>query len=146
MTRWPTLFDSHVCPIPSAPVTIGMATMPPTSSVSRRVSFCGIAVSRTPRSRNGEIMPSPAETKISASRPASGRRYGLKRLATRLGKRCRRGGRLEGEVQDLADRHHRVEGHLLPYILGHVVQIGAVSLRQDHVGQSGGVRRQHLLL
>src|SRR3954451_6259901 len=169
MTCWPTRFESHVCPMPSAPVTIGMATIPATSAVSNRVSFSGIAVSSTARSRNGETIPSPAETRIRPSSASSGLRYGRNSRTTRrtgrgpvapsgrpgsfggrppkaLGNRRACRGRLEGEVEDLADRHDRVERHLLTYILGQIVQIWAVALRQDHVGEPGGMRREHLLL
>ena len=62
MTRWPTRFDSHVWATPSAPVAIEMATMPATSQVSSVVSRSGIASSSTSRSRNGEIMLSPADS------------------------------------------------------------------------------------
>src|SRR3954453_16686398 len=170
MTCWPTRFDSQVWPMPNAPVTIGMATIPATSAVSSFVSFSGIAVSRTARSRNGEMIPRPAETRIRPSSASSCRRYGRNSRTTRpTGRgasgsgRCnsrgsgsdapnlrnRRGacrGWLEGEVEDLADRHDRVERHLLTYILGQIVQIWAVALRQDHVGEPGGMRREHLLL
>ncbi len=44
--------------------------------------------------------------------------------------------RLERQLEDLADRHHRVEGHLLADLFGHVVQVAAVSLGDDHVGQA----------
>ncbi len=65
MTRWPTWFERYVCQTPSAPVTIAIAIIPTTSQVSSSVLPSGIAVSRTARSRNGETMPSPAETRIS---------------------------------------------------------------------------------
>ena len=67
MTRWPTRFDSHVCATPSTPVAIEIAIIPATSHVSSVVSRSGIAVSSTARSRNGEIMLSPAERPMSAS-------------------------------------------------------------------------------
>src|SRR4051812_23522384 len=145
MTCWPTRFESQVWPMPSAPVTIGMATIPATSSVRSCTSFSGIAVSSTPRSRKGGMMPSPAETKISPSRAESCARYGPNSLATRLGK-CPRGCRLECELQHLADRHHRVEVHLLTNILRQIVEIGAVPFGQDHIGQAGGVCGEDLLL
>src|SRR5438876_8481555 len=53
---------------------------------------------------------------------------------------------LQRPVQYLLDGHHRVEGHLATYLLGNLVQVAAVALRQDHVGQTGGMRRQRLLL
>ena len=71
MTRWPTRLDSQVWPTPSTPVAIEMAIMPATSSDQQPVSFSGIATSSTSRSRNGEIIPSPAETTISAEHRAS---------------------------------------------------------------------------
>ena len=58
MTLWPTWFESSVCQTPSTPVTIGIATMPATSIVSRPTSSSGIATSSTSRSRNGETTPS----------------------------------------------------------------------------------------
>ena len=67
MTRWPTALDIQVCATPSALVAIEMATIPATSAVSSVVSRSGIAVSSTARSRNGEIMLSPADRPISAS-------------------------------------------------------------------------------
>jgi len=39
-----------------------------------------------------------------------------------------------------------MEAELLAHLLRHVVQVGPVALRQDHVGEPGGVRREHLLL
>src|SRR4030088_468995 len=54
--------------------------------------------------------------------------------------------RLEREVEYFVDAHHRVEAHLLAYLLGDVVEVAAVALRQDHVGQTRGVRRERLLL
>jgi hypothetical protein len=44
-----------------------MAIMPATSQTSSVVSRSGIATSSTSRSRNGDTMPSPAETAMSAS-------------------------------------------------------------------------------
>src|SRR5437764_13834041 len=54
--------------------------------------------------------------------------------------------RLQRPVEYLLDGHHRVEGHLLTYLLRNLVQVAAVALRQDHVGQTRGVRGQRLLL
>ena len=71
MTRWPTLLESQVCTTPIAPLATDDAIMPSTSRVSRVVSFCGIAVSRIPRSRNGLTTPMPADSTISPSRIAS---------------------------------------------------------------------------
>src|SRR4051794_12670448 len=155
--------------MPSAPVMIGMATIPATSAVSSLVSFSGMAVSSTARSRNGKMIPAPAETRIRPSSASSWLRYGAKSRTTRPTGRgasgsgrcnsrgsgsdapnlrnrgaCRSG--LEREVEDLADCHDRVERHLLTYIFGQIVQVRAVPLRQDHVGQAGGVRGEHLLL
>jgi hypothetical protein len=36
--------------------------------------------------------------------------------------------------------------HLLPHVLRHVVEVAAVALGQDHIGQARRVGRQHLLL
>src|SRR3954451_2558056 len=169
MTCWPTRFDSQVWATPSPPVTIGMATIPATSAVSRPTSFSGIALSSTSRSRNGETIHSPAETRISPSSASSGLWQGVKSRTTRptgrgasgsgrwssrgsgsappnLRNRSARGSRLECEVENLADGHDRVELHLLTYILGQIVQVGAVPLGQDHVRQPGRVRGEHLLL
>src|SRR5205823_3350990 len=55
-------------------------------------------------------------------------------------------GRLERQLEHLADRHDRMEGHLLADVLGYVLEVPAVAFGQDHVGQPGCVRRQHLLL
>ena len=55
MTLWPTWFESSVCQTPMTPVTIGIATIPATSTVSSRMFSSGIATSSTSRSRNGEI-------------------------------------------------------------------------------------------
>ena len=67
MTFWPTTLDSQVWPTPSTPVATEMPIIPATSSASSRSSSSGIATSSTSRSRNGEIIPSPAETTISRS-------------------------------------------------------------------------------
>src|SRR3954470_11091216 len=169
MTCWPTRFEIHVWPTLSVPVTIGMATIPATSAVSRPVFLSGIAVSRTARSRNGEMIPSPAETRIRPSSASSGRRYGWKSLTTRptgrgpvapsgrpgsstsrgpnaLGNRSPGRCRLESQLQNFADRHDRMEAHLLAHVIGQLVQVGPVPLRQDHVGQAGRVSGEDLLL
>ena len=41
MTLWPTWFERSVCQTPMTPVTIGIATMPATSGVSRRDVLVG---------------------------------------------------------------------------------------------------------
>ena len=61
MTFWPTTLESQVWPTPSTPVATEMPIIPATSTASRPSSFSGIATSSTSRSRNGEIIPSPAE-------------------------------------------------------------------------------------
>ncbi len=78
MTLWPTWFESSVCHTPSTPVTIGIATMPATSIVSRPTSSSGIATSSTSRSRNGEMTPSPAERTMSPETAPSRALYGRK--------------------------------------------------------------------
>src|SRR3954464_8728950 len=137
--------------MPRAPEKIGIATIPATSSVSSCVSLFGIALSSTSRNRNGETIPTPDETRISASSASSWRRYGLNSRTTRptggapvpalgrpgssdksrlnvpLAKRRRRGCGLERQVQNLSDGHHRVEVHLLPDVLGEAVQVGTVA-------------------
>src|SRR4051794_33482518 len=171
MTCWPTRFDNQVWPMPRAPVAIGIATMPATSAVNSEVFLSGIAVSSTARSRNGEMIPSPAETRIRTRSAESWRLYGLKRRATRptgcgpvapsgrpgsasasrlkvppLGNRGRRRSRLQCQVENFANRHDWMEVHLIADIFGEVVQVGPVALGQDHVREPCGVRRQHLLL
>src|SRR4030088_2876380 len=83
MTRWPTRLEIHVWATPSAPVAIEMPIMPTTSQVRSDMSRCGIAVSSTCRSRNGETMPRPAETRIRARTALSRPRYGRNRRAIR---------------------------------------------------------------
>ena len=70
MTFWPTTLDSHVCPTPSTPVMTEMAIIPATSSARSPSLFSGIATSSTSLSRNGEMIPSPAERAMSASTAA----------------------------------------------------------------------------
>ena len=76
MTFWPTTLESQVWPTPSTPVATEMAIIPATSSASSPSSFSGIATSSTSRSRNGEIIPSPADTTISPSTAARRPLYG----------------------------------------------------------------------
>ena len=64
MTCWPTRLERYVWTTPSMPVTIEMPIIPPTSAVSRATFLSGMAVSRTARSRNGEMIPSRAEMPI----------------------------------------------------------------------------------
>ena len=74
MTCWPIRFDCQVWATPITPVTIGIATIPATSSVSVRVFRllpCESTLSSRSRSRNGEIMLIPAEITIMPSRPDS---------------------------------------------------------------------------
>ena len=54
--------------------------------------------------------------------------------------------RFECDVEHLVDRHDGVERHRVAHILGNVIQVGAVALGEDHVGQTRGVRGKHLLL
>ena len=61
----------YVCHTVIAAVMIAIAIIPSTSSVSSGPLRSGSAVSSTARSRNGEIIPSPAETTISAMTAAS---------------------------------------------------------------------------
>src|ERR1700676_4590712 len=55
-------------------------------------------------------------------------------------------GGLQCAVEDLLDGHHRMEGHLLADLLGNVVQVAAVALGQDHVGQACCMSGERLLL
>ena len=59
---------------------------------------------------------------------------------------CPVGAGSSASSEHLAERHHRMERQLLPHIRGNVVQVGAVSLRQDHVTETRCVRGEHLLL
>src|SRR3712207_8599706 len=52
---------------------------------------------------------------------------------------------LERDLEHLADRHHGVERHLLADVGGDVVQVAAVALGQDHVGQARRAGGEHLL-
>jgi len=54
--------------------------------------------------------------------------------------------RLEGEIEYFTERHHRVEAHGLAHVLWDVVEVGAVPLGNDHVGEPRRVRGEHLLL
>ncbi len=53
------------------PVTIGIATMPATSTVRSPTFSSGIATSSTSRSRNGEMTPIAAEKKMSVQTTTS---------------------------------------------------------------------------
>src|ERR1035437_4135487 len=53
---------------------------------------------------------------------------------------------LQCQLQDLGYRADRMEAHLAAHVLRQVLEIGLVALREDDVGQAGGVRGQHLLL
>src|SRR5262249_45500340 len=79
----PTWVERYDWKTPIAPVTIEIAIIPPASSDSSLMFWLGSAVSRMPRSRNGETMPSPAETTISAQTTASFRRYSRNSRAMR---------------------------------------------------------------
>src|SRR5215208_3228021 len=150
MTRWPTTLEKYVCTTPSTPVATDTAIMPATRMASSLSSSSGIALSRMSRSRNGDTIPRIAETTINASTEARRPRYGRNRRAMRRviaalrGHLLRRG--LEREVEDLVDAHHRVELHLLADVGGHVVEIAAVALGQDDLGEACRVRGEHLLL
>src|SRR6185503_2469298 len=53
---------------------------------------------------------------------------------------------LEREPEHLVDRHHRMERNLLAHVFGDVLEVGAVSLRDDDVGDACRMRGEHLLL
>ena len=55
-------------------------------------------------------------------------------------------GRLERYAEHLVDRHREVELHRVTHLCGNVIQVAPVALREDHVGESRRMRRQHLLL
>ena len=92
MTLWPTWFESSVWKTLTAPVMIGIATIPATSQVSRLMFCSGIATSSTSRSRNGEITPSPAERRISTETTRSFCRYARNSRMMRLVFACRTTG------------------------------------------------------
>jgi hypothetical protein len=83
MTRWPTTLESHVWPTPSTPVAMLIAIIPPTSQASSSRSLSGIATSSTSRSRNGDTIPSPALTRMSASTAPRRARCGRKSATMR---------------------------------------------------------------
>jgi hypothetical protein len=60
------------------PLTIGIATMPATSAVSRPTFSSGIATSSTSRRRNGEMTPTAAEKTMSAQTAPRRSLYGPK--------------------------------------------------------------------
>ena len=66
MTRWPTVFESSVWATPRAPLATAIPIIPTTRATSSPVFASGIAWSSTARSRNGETIPSAAETRIRA--------------------------------------------------------------------------------
>ena len=72
------------------------------------------------------------------------------RFCTAIRFSCQRlgglGGGLQRLLEHLADGHDRVERHRLADVVGDVVEVAAVALGQDHVGQPRGVRGEHLLL
>src|ERR1700722_1945743 len=57
-----------------------------------------------------------------------------------------RGYRLQGHIEYFVNAHYRVEAHLLSNLLGDVVEIATVSLRQDHVREPRRMGGKHLLL
>ena len=139
-----------------------MPIIPATSQASSSLSFSGIATSRTSRSRNGEIIPSSAEITIrprtAASRPpvrpeqrddpaavAAGSPGRIGRVAQAASLGAVAAGS-ERRVEHLADAHDRVERHRLADVGGDVVEVAAVALGQDHLGDAGRVRGEHLLL
>ena len=85
-----------------------------------------------------EARHAPRSYAKGAARVATQRPMPPKRTAGRL--------RLQRQVEHLVDRHHRVEGHRVADLLRHVVEVAAVALGQDHVGEPGRVGGQHLLL
>src|SRR4051794_10191312 len=79
------------------------------------------------------------------ARPGAGR-WRAGRGGACLGGERRGARRLEGDLEHLPDRHDGVEGHLLAHVGGDVVEVPAVALGQDHVGEPGRVGGEHLLL
>src|SRR3954447_190577 len=77
MTRWPTWLERSVCTTPRTPLTTAITIIPPAAQESAVLSSCAIA-SITRFSRKAGMTPSRAPTTISASRPESRGRYGLK--------------------------------------------------------------------
>src|SRR3954469_16867150 len=78
--------------------------------------------------------------------PPGGGRWRAGRGGACLGGERRGARRLEGDLEHLPDRHDGVEGHLLAHVGGDVVEVPAVALGQDHVGEPGRVGGEHLLL
>ena len=73
MTSWPMRLESHVCPTPMTPVTIGIATIPATSRSSFVVSIVRGFLntpSSSSRSRKAGIVEIAAVTAISPSSSA----------------------------------------------------------------------------
>ena len=58
-------------------------------------------------------------------------------MGLHLGDLCDFTRRLQCAIEDLLDGDRGVERQPLSHLLGNIVQIAAVSLGQDHVGQAG---------
>src|SRR5215475_7124560 len=81
-----------------------------------------------------------------ARRTSSGSGWQLRQRTGLRGELLIDRGGLERQLEYLADQHHRMEGNLIPHVLGDVVEVAAVALRDDHVGDPGRVCGEHLLL
>src|SRR5438067_3936689 len=95
-----------------------------------------------------ETYPSPGGGKSGRRGGSNGATPARKPASPAVNALCRGGYRLglERRAQHLVDRHREAELHRLTDFLGHVVDVAAVSLREHHLGQTCGVRREHLLL
>ena len=147
MTFWPTTLESQVWPTPSTPVATEMTIIPATSTASSRsLSFWDRLVEDVPQQERGDD-PQPCrdddQREHRRQPPPVGAEEGgdAARQAT-----ASRAGGLQRQLEHLFDAHDRVEGHLLADVLGHVVEVAAVALGDDHVGQPGRVGGEHLLL
>src|SRR4051794_7499149 len=159
-----TVVSAATLAVPRAEARVA-ATSGPTTSSGIRTALWPIITSASARAT---VIPTPAASAVLASVRSCSRLTGVMLdgsggcAGATAGRRWvqRRPGcgggsggeplaaarRLERDVEHLADGHDRVEGHLLADVRGHVVEVAAVALGEDHVGQSGRVRGEHLLL
>src|SRR5579862_2508210 len=123
----------------------------PACSSSRRRAFSVAGGTEPSTCRNSLKRTAPSyeaqriETVQRRSRRSAARRISSGSGAHLRQRMCGR-LRLEREREHLAEAHHRVERHLVTDIGGDVVEVGAVALRDDDVGQPRCVRGERLLL
>ena len=138
-----------------------MEIIPPTSQASSSRSFSGIATSSTSRSRNGETIPSPARDDDQPEdggqpRPvrAEQRDDAAAVAAARRRRRLARGaqaatGFVAGSSAASSTSPMLITGWkviALAHVGRDVVQVAAVALGQDDLGDAGRVGGEHLLL